>query len=226
MASATCGRSPEPSSLIISHLAPKPLITSQDAPESLAVYATISQEWRRAVKRRTFSKLHLTSSRLADSACIVTGPRRRLVRCIKFDIVLDAYGNEACSEYETPEEQKKNNSDFTEAVNALFSHLSTWPEEQVSKSGIELSIMAYSPSDLFRLPDGRVVAGCGCEPLYLMVAERSHLSARSRPSPSQTQSTPKLAPASSLRHRKVLCLAYVGRPSSSFALTPREDYYR
>lgn len=172
MASTTCARSPELSSLIISHLAPEPLITSQDAPESLAVYATVSEEWRQAVERRTFSKLHLTSFRLADSARIVTGPRRRLVRCIEFDIVLDAYGNEACSEYETPEEQTKNNSDFTEAVKALFSHLSTWPEEQVSKSGIELSIMAYSPSDLFRLPgkdrNGELGTGMMSQEIFLL----------------------------------------------------------
>ena len=150
MASRTCARSPELSSLIVSHLAPEP---SYLAPEPLAAYATVSEEWRRAVERRTFSTLYLNQSRLADFARIVTSPRRQSVGRLDFDVVLDAYSKEARSKYETPEEQAKNDKVFTEAVKALFSYLSAWPEEEVSKSGLELNVLAYSPSDLFRTPE-------------------------------------------------------------------------
>ncbi|KIM95401.1 hypothetical protein OIDMADRAFT_95495, partial [Oidiodendron maius Zn] len=104
------------------------------------------------VERRTFSTLHLNPSRLADFARIVTSPRRQLVGRLEFDVVLDAYSKEACSKYETPEEQAKNDKVFTEAVKALFSYLSAWSEEEVSKNGLELNILAYSPSDLFCTP--------------------------------------------------------------------------
>lgn len=143
MASRTCAHSPELSSLIVSHLVPEPL----------AIYATVSEEWRRAVEGHTFDTLRLNPSRLADSARIVTSSRRQLVRRLEFDVVLDAYGKEARSKYETPEEQAKNNKVFTDAVKAIFSYLSDWPEDEVSKNGIELNLLAYSPSDLFRAPE-------------------------------------------------------------------------
>jgi hypothetical protein len=56
-----------------------------------------------AQRRRTaqLSTLHLTPSRLADFPRIVTGSRRGLVRCLEFDIVLDTYGKELFSKYET-----------------------------------------------------------------------------------------------------------------------------
>jgi hypothetical protein len=142
MASTICARTPELCSLIISHL-----ITS----ESVAVYATVSREWRSAVERHSFSTLHLNQSRLADFARIVTGPRCHAVRRLRFDIVLNAYSTELRGCFETREEQERNNEVFTEAIQTLFSHLSTWHPQDVIENGIELSLKAYSPSDPSRM---------------------------------------------------------------------------
>ena len=156
MASAICARNPELCSLIISHLirsessvaAHGPLSLPVTSSSSVAAYALVSREWRTAVERHTFSILRLDQSRLADFARMVTARRRSLVRGLRFDIMLDAYGTELWGSLETAEEQERNNVTFTRAMETLFSHLSTWRPQDVRESGIELSLRAYSPSDL------------------------------------------------------------------------------
>jgi hypothetical protein len=125
MASATCVSTPELCSLIISHL-----ITS----ESVAVYATVSREWQSAIERHSFSTLHLNQLRFADFAHIVTGPRRRAVRHLRFDIVLDAYTTEMRGRFETREEQERND---------------------------EISLQAYSPSDPSHMKQGTLMDRLG-----------------------------------------------------------------
>ena len=144
MASTTCASTPEICSLIVFHL-----ITS----ESVAVYATVSREWRSAVERHSFSTLQLNQSRLADFARIVTGPRRRAVRCLRFDIVLDAYSVGMQGRFETREEQERNSEVFTEAIQTIFSQLSSWHPQDVRETGIELFLQAYSPSDPSRMKE-------------------------------------------------------------------------
>ena len=143
---------PELCSLIISHL-----ITS----ESVAVYATVSREWQSAIERRSFSTLYLNQLRLADFAHIVTGPRRRAVRHLRFDIVLDAYTTEMRGRFETQEEQERNNEIFTEAIQTLFNHLSSWRPQDVIETGIELSLQAYSPSDPSYMKQGTLMDRLG-----------------------------------------------------------------
>ena len=104
-----------------------------------------------AVERHTFSTLQLNQSRLADFTRIVTGPRRRAVRRLRFDIVLDAYGIGMRGLFETREEQERNNEVFTEAIHTLFSRLSSWSPQDVIENGIELILKAYSPSDPSRM---------------------------------------------------------------------------
>ena len=107
MVSTTCASTPELCSLIVSYL-----ITS----ESVAVYATVSREWRSAVERHSFSTLQLNQNRLVNFAHIVTGLHRCAVRHLRFDIVLDAYSIGMRGRFETQEEQERNNEVFTEAI--------------------------------------------------------------------------------------------------------------
>lgn len=139
---ARCARSPEIISLILSYLLEL---------GSVAPYVAVSKEWQAAVERHTFSVLHLTPARLDVCARIVTGYRRHVVRCLKYMVILDAYTDDARARVETPEEQRRNDEVFTDAIHKFFYTFSMWHVEEAGKEGIELSLLAYSPSDIFNV---------------------------------------------------------------------------
>lgn len=143
MASTTCADMPELISLVASNI-----ILSES---SVSIYSTISRQWRSAIERHTFSSIHLNQARLSDFARIVTGTRREAVRRLEFDIVLEPYTTDVRGQFETPEEQERNDEVFTEAMKTLFGHLSAWRLEDAFQKGIELSLKGYSPSDPSRM---------------------------------------------------------------------------
>lgn len=75
----------------------------------------------------------MTPARLGDFERIAKSRSRRgNVREIKLDAVLESYGVEAWGEYETEEDQRRNNEVFTRTFLAFFGILSSWSDEEVA----------------------------------------------------------------------------------------------
>jgi hypothetical protein len=140
--------------LIISHL----ITPSETAPagqlqtpDKVAIYATVSKDWQKCIERHTFSSILLTPARLDEFDQIIRGSRRKYVRLIALDVVLDSYDEEACGRCETEEDQQENNRLFTRTLQRLFLTMSSWEGVQEADLGIYMSVKVYSPSDLSRL---------------------------------------------------------------------------
>lgn len=113
---------------------------------SLATFATVSREWQTTIERHTFSRIKLTSSRVADFASIVHR-NRHLVRYIWLCLELQEYNCTGC-EPQDPELWSLSHAEnvlITAAFQDLFSALSVW--EQPADSSLLLDISVYSPSD-------------------------------------------------------------------------------
>jgi hypothetical protein len=95
-------------------------------PDKVAIYATVSKDWQKHIERHTFSSILLTPARLDEFDQIIRGPRRKYVRSIALDTVLDFYDEEACGRYETEEDQQKNNRFFTRTLQRLFLTMSLY----------------------------------------------------------------------------------------------------
>lgn len=112
---------------------------------SLAAFATVSREWQTIIERHTFSRIKLTSSRVADFASIVHR-NRHLVRYIWLCLELQEYNCTGC-EPQDPELwglSHEENVLITTAFQDLFSALSVW---EPADSSLLLDISVYSPSD-------------------------------------------------------------------------------
>ena len=120
-------------------------------PDKVAIYATVSKDWQKCIERHTFSSIQLTPARLDEFDQLLRGPRRKYVRLIALDVVLDSYNDEACCRYETEEDQQKNNRLFIRTLRHLFLTISSWEGVQEAELGIHMSVEVYSPSDLSRL---------------------------------------------------------------------------
>ncbi|KAE9362878.1 hypothetical protein N431DRAFT_565013 [Stipitochalara longipes BDJ] len=120
-------------------------------PDKVAIYATVSKDWQKCIEKHTFSSILLTPARLDEFDQIIRGPRRKYVRLIALDVVLDSYDDEACCRYETEEGQQKNNRLFTQTLRRLFLTMSSWEGVQEADLGIYMSVKVYSPSDHSRL---------------------------------------------------------------------------
>jgi hypothetical protein len=138
-------------SCIISYLLvpedPDPLIYIQE-PARIARYATVSKEWQKSVELHTYSKLHLTPTRIEEFGRIVHENRRQYVRHINLDVVLHAYDLVACGRHESNEDQEQNNQVFTETFQELFKIIGSWEESHIAEVGVSLSVKVYSPSDI------------------------------------------------------------------------------
>lgn len=66
----------------------------------------------------------------------MTGTRRGAVRRLYFNIVLDPYDTDVRGQFETLQEQERNNDVFTEAMQTLFGHLSTWRRSMLFQRGL------------------------------------------------------------------------------------------
>ena len=111
---------------------------------SLANYATVSREWQEIIERHNFSRIKLTSSRLADFGSRVHR-NRGLVRYIWLCLELQEYDCTGC-EPRDPKSwglSKADNTRITTAFQDLFSTLSVWEPD----GSLLLDISVYSPSD-------------------------------------------------------------------------------
>jgi hypothetical protein len=111
---------------------------------SLADFATVSREWQTIIERHNFSRIKLTSSRVADFGSMVHR-NRSLVRYIWLCLELQEYNCTGC-EPQHPELWCLSNAENTLITTAfldLFSTLSVWEPD----SSLLLDISVYSPSD-------------------------------------------------------------------------------
>ena len=111
---------------------------------SLANAATVSQEWQKIIERHNFSRIKLTSSRLADLGSMVHR-NRSLVRYIWLCLELQEYDCAGCAPPD-PESwglSKADNTLITTAFQDLFSTLSVWEPD----GSLLLDVSVYSPSD-------------------------------------------------------------------------------
>ena len=111
---------------------------------SLADFATVSREWQTIIERHNFSRIKLTSSRVADFGSMVHR-NRSLVRYIWLCLELQEYNCTEC-EPQGPESWGLSNAEnalITTAFLDLFSTLSVWEPD----SSLLLDISVYSPSD-------------------------------------------------------------------------------
>jgi hypothetical protein len=110
---------------------------------SLADFATVSREWQTIIERHNFSRIKLTSSRVADFGSMVHR-NRGLVRYIWLCLELQEYNCTEC-EPQDPESWGLSNAEntlITTAFQDLFSTLSVWEPD----SSLLLDISVYSPS--------------------------------------------------------------------------------
>jgi hypothetical protein len=111
---------------------------------NLPDFATVSQEWQTIIERHNFSRIKLTSSRVADFGPMVHR-NRSLVRYIWFCLELQEYNCTECEPHD-PDLIGLSNADnvlITTAFQNLFSTLSVWEPN----SSLLLDISVYSPSD-------------------------------------------------------------------------------
>lgn len=135
---------PELTAQVISYF-----IASAPVNLGLARYATVNRQWQTIIERYTFSSILVDASqRLEEFDQIVArnGRRRSYIRDINLAVELESYDIKARTEFETAEENSRNNKIFEETIQSLFRILEPWPEDPV---GIRLSLEAHSPSDAF-----------------------------------------------------------------------------
>jgi hypothetical protein len=111
---------------------------------NLAGFATVSREWQTIIERHNFSRIKLTSSRVADFGSMVHR-NRSLVRYIWFCMELQKYDCTECDP-QNPESwgvSYVDNALITTAFQDLFSTLSVWEPD----GSLLLDISVHSPSD-------------------------------------------------------------------------------
>ena len=119
-------------------------ILLQDGCSVAALLATVSREWQTTIERYTFSRIKLTSSRVAHFGSMVHR-NRSLVRYIWFCLELQEYNCTECESHD-PDLLYQSNADnglITAAFQDLFSTLSVWEPG----GSLLLDISVYSPSD-------------------------------------------------------------------------------
>ncbi|KAK3934921.1 hypothetical protein QBC46DRAFT_425346 [Diplogelasinospora grovesii] len=108
----------------------------------LGLYATVCREWQRAIEKKIFSRLKLTSSRLADFGNMIHR-NRALVRYVWLCIELREYPCLPCTEDESEREATLNRRIVDKAIWDTFKVLSKWEPT----GSLLLDISIYSPSD-------------------------------------------------------------------------------
>ncbi|KAM0316305.1 hypothetical protein ACHAO8_003326 [Botrytis cinerea] len=111
---------------------------------SLADFATVSREWQEVIEAHNFSRIKLTSARLADCGQMLHR-NRSLVRYIWLCLELQEYD---CTESTPPKPEMLTMSNIngtliTTGILNLFTTLSVWEPG----SSLLLDISVYSPSD-------------------------------------------------------------------------------
>ncbi|KAJ6181246.1 hypothetical protein N7519_011707 [Penicillium mononematosum] len=117
---------PELISRVVEHIA-QIILRKDDAPVSLAPYATVDRRWQAIIERRKFSYIDINNA-------------KRLEEFQRID-------KKARAPFETDEERQRNNTIFTTTISTLFRSISGWPDD----AGISLHIEAMSPSDYLAL---------------------------------------------------------------------------
>ncbi|PGH15164.1 hypothetical protein AJ79_02529 [Helicocarpus griseus UAMH5409] len=142
-------------SAILSHIEQDEDSDAEDQPQ-IRRYATISRQWQYAVERITLDNIEVESTELSTFANLFRpsqNHRRTLVKAIFYNVLLPAYSDEACCEYENEDEKEANNQAFSNAISGLFNVLESLDDDEVRKAGgLILCLNSYSPMDTNKLP--------------------------------------------------------------------------
>lgn len=127
--------------------------SSAHPPEfSLAPYTTVCKEWAYVLERATFRSLCIDLHKMAEFARCVTGNRRRRLRHVMLQVLLDGYSHRQARTEEAWFEKIRNNKRFSETLTGFFEIMHTWVDEDVVPGGIRLELAVSSVSDLRNLP--------------------------------------------------------------------------
>ena len=121
-----------------------------DLPFDRPLLATISRRWQYAIERQSFSVINLKSTDLHIFQQAVTGHRRRFLESLRYTIILPAYSEEACTQFERDADRQINSAAFTTALYGLFQILQSWGSISDSGSPYALCVIVkgiYSPTD-------------------------------------------------------------------------------
>ena len=123
----------------------------------LPAYATISRAWQYAIERQTFYSIVLRSTELGDFCQFLVNHRRKLLKRLKFEVILPAYTDKAYAKFETETDKHSNNKVFTKAIRDLLilflsghdeSHGASKHGDSLREHSLRLSIRScYSPMD-------------------------------------------------------------------------------
>jgi hypothetical protein len=89
-------------------------------PDKVAIYATVSKDWQKHIKRHTFSSILLTPALLDEFDQIIRGPRRKYVRSIALDVVLDSYDERRAADMRLRKISRKIIDSSLEHFNVFF----------------------------------------------------------------------------------------------------------
>ena len=109
---------------------------------SCARYATVCREWHQVIEQKTFSRLRLTTPRIAGLRDL-NHRQRGLVRYIWLCTELQEYDCSQCEDMETGTWYDSNMDIVGRAIQDLFSILSEWEPS----GSLVLDITVHSPSD-------------------------------------------------------------------------------
>ena len=141
--------------LIASHLPqPSPYVNqSERNPSNLPAYATISRAWQYAIECRTFRYIELKSPDLQFFSRIMSKERRKILRLLRYYVVLPTYSDKRCAKFETEQDKTINNQIFTTAIKDLLGLLRSWHDQDQPSDSIDESLLLclgqpYSPMDV------------------------------------------------------------------------------
>lgn len=118
------------------------------AQPSIAAFASLSRRWQLAVEPLLFREIRVRSVELDEFAAIYStsqSHRRRLLKYLRFEILLPTYNDAEYKLFESDQDRQANNKVSFEAIAALFNVLSGWGSDPAF--AIDLSIRIYSPVD-------------------------------------------------------------------------------
>ena len=115
-------------------------------------YAAVSREWVDFWEKVNFKHIILNQDDIAQFAAVMRNRPVRIsfVSWIWLRLMIPSYNCTKCNYRETPDEIKRNNALFTNAIWDLFATLSTWGKDAssvVHPGGVTLELSAESESD-------------------------------------------------------------------------------
>lgn len=123
-------------------------LDQDDAGPRVASLATVSRPWQHAIESHTLRHLRVKSPDLDKFASFLSSastPRLSLVQILEFDVILPAYSDDVCGDYETDHDRTINSQVASQCVSALLEIMSN--SRWSTNNRLRLRINIYSPMD-------------------------------------------------------------------------------